>query len=152
MARRCEGRLGRDWNFVLVAWNLCFRTAVNLSRTVLAGRLDYPSLSLFIFHLSPFNFHLSSTKTLGVRWMSNAAVKHRECLEIQKRIATAGSSTKTLNARWMSNRCCEPLRMSKESEKNRGGRVDYRSPFTLHLSPFTFQCRTFHTLPFTFHL
>ena len=36
MARRCEGQLGRDWNFGFVSWNLYFRTAVNLSRTVYA--------------------------------------------------------------------------------------------------------------------
>jgi len=36
MARRVEGQLSRDWNFGYVSWNLWFRTAVNLSRTVYA--------------------------------------------------------------------------------------------------------------------
>ncbi len=34
MARRCEAQINRDWVFGFVSWNLLFRSAVNLSRTV----------------------------------------------------------------------------------------------------------------------
>ena len=34
MARRCEAQINRDWVFGFVSWNLLFRSAINLSRTV----------------------------------------------------------------------------------------------------------------------
>eukprot|EP00959_Pyramimonas_sp_CCMP1952_P234414 4898272-Pyramimonas_sp.AAC.1 len=33
MSRRVESQLCRDWHFGFVAWNLVFRSAVNLSKT-----------------------------------------------------------------------------------------------------------------------
>jgi hypothetical protein len=34
MARRCESQINRDWTFGFTAWNLYFRSALNLSRTL----------------------------------------------------------------------------------------------------------------------
>ena len=34
MARRCESQINRDWTFGFTAWNLFFRSALNLSRTL----------------------------------------------------------------------------------------------------------------------
>ena len=34
MARRIESQINRDWSFGFVSWNLLFRSAVNLARTI----------------------------------------------------------------------------------------------------------------------
>ena len=36
MSRRVEAQISRDWHFGFVSWNYLFRTAINLSRTVIA--------------------------------------------------------------------------------------------------------------------
>ena len=36
MARRCEAQINRDWVFGFAAWNLFFRSSVNLARNVIA--------------------------------------------------------------------------------------------------------------------
>jgi hypothetical protein len=35
-ARRVEGQVSRDWTFGFASWNFVFRSAVNLSRTLMA--------------------------------------------------------------------------------------------------------------------
>eukprot|EP00973_Karenia_brevis_P004598 629058-Karenia_brevis.AAC.1 len=34
MSRRIEAQVQRDWHFGFVSWNLIFRSAINLSKTV----------------------------------------------------------------------------------------------------------------------